>query len=182
MTGNLDASRINRIVAEILRRQSESFLVAVSRLASVTFFRPPMKLKCQPEDFRVEELPLVSPGGPGRYAFYRLTKRSVGDARSGRPDLPALEPRRPARLVRRSQRPARPDDAVPHDLRRPVGARSTTRPTRSSIWDGSIIPIGPADFRGNRFDLVIRDLSGARKPARTRSGRVARVGRAAELF
>ena len=37
-----------------------------------------MKLKCRPEDFRVEELPLVSPDGPGRYTFYRLTKRDVG--------------------------------------------------------------------------------------------------------
>ena len=37
-----------------------------------------MKLKCQPEDFRVEELPLVSPDGPGRYTFYRLAKRDVG--------------------------------------------------------------------------------------------------------
>ncbi len=37
-----------------------------------------MKLKCQPEDFRVEELPLVSPAGAGRYAFYRLTKRNIG--------------------------------------------------------------------------------------------------------
>src|SRR5271168_4100914 len=37
-----------------------------------------MKLKCQPEDFRVEELPLVSPAGPGRYTFYRLSKRSIG--------------------------------------------------------------------------------------------------------
>ena len=41
-------------------------------------FRPTMKLKCQPEDFRVEELPLVSPAGHGRYAFYRLTKRGLG--------------------------------------------------------------------------------------------------------
>ena len=38
----------------------------------------PMKLKCQPEDFRVEELPLVSPAGAGRYTFYRLTKRNIG--------------------------------------------------------------------------------------------------------
>ena len=38
----------------------------------------PMKLKCQPEDFRVEELPLTSPAGGGRYTFYRLTKRNIG--------------------------------------------------------------------------------------------------------
>ena len=37
-----------------------------------------MKLKCQPEDFRVEELPLVSSAATGRYAFYRLTKSNMG--------------------------------------------------------------------------------------------------------
>jgi tRNA pseudouridine13 synthase len=39
-----------------------------------------MKLKCQPEDFRVEELRLAPPGGdgPGRYTLYRLTKRDLG--------------------------------------------------------------------------------------------------------
>jgi tRNA pseudouridine13 synthase len=37
-----------------------------------------MKLKCQPEDFRVEELTSARPDRPGRYTFYRLTKRDVG--------------------------------------------------------------------------------------------------------
>src|SRR5215467_11086232 len=38
----------------------------------------PMKLKCQPEDFRVEELTDARPGSSGRYTFYRLTKRDLG--------------------------------------------------------------------------------------------------------
>ena len=37
-----------------------------------------MKLKCQPEDFRVEELTLARPAASGRYTFYRLTKRDLG--------------------------------------------------------------------------------------------------------
>jgi tRNA pseudouridine13 synthase len=37
-----------------------------------------MKLKCQPEDFRVEELTLARADGPGRYTFYRLSKRDLG--------------------------------------------------------------------------------------------------------
>ena len=37
-----------------------------------------MKLKCRPEDFRVEELTAAKPGGSGRYTFYRLTKRDLG--------------------------------------------------------------------------------------------------------
>lgn len=35
-----------------------------------------MKLKQRPDDFRVEELPTVSPGVDGAFAFYRLEKRS----------------------------------------------------------------------------------------------------------
>src|SRR3954471_3191068 len=37
-----------------------------------------MKLKRLPEDFQVEELPLVAGGDRGRFAFYRLTKRGMG--------------------------------------------------------------------------------------------------------
>lgn len=37
-----------------------------------------MKLKCQPDDFRVEELTDARPGPSGRYTFYRLTKRDQG--------------------------------------------------------------------------------------------------------
>ena len=38
----------------------------------------PMKLKCQPEDFRVEELTDAQIAGSGRYTFYRLSKRDLG--------------------------------------------------------------------------------------------------------
>ena len=37
-----------------------------------------MKIKCRPEDFRVEELPIVEPGDRGRFVLYRLSKRSLG--------------------------------------------------------------------------------------------------------
>src|SRR5436305_3420190 len=37
-----------------------------------------MKLKCQPDDFRVEELTDAQPGAAGRYTFYRLTKQDLG--------------------------------------------------------------------------------------------------------
>jgi tRNA pseudouridine13 synthase len=37
-----------------------------------------MKLKCQPADFRVEELTDTQPGASGRYTFYRLTKQDLG--------------------------------------------------------------------------------------------------------
>jgi tRNA pseudouridine13 synthase len=37
-----------------------------------------MKLKCRPDDFRVEELTGAQPGASGRHAFYRLTKQDQG--------------------------------------------------------------------------------------------------------
>jgi tRNA pseudouridine13 synthase len=37
-----------------------------------------MKLKCQPDDFRVEEVTEARPGASGRYTFYRLTKQDQG--------------------------------------------------------------------------------------------------------
>src|SRR4051812_15622025 len=37
-----------------------------------------MKLKRQPDDFQVEEIPLVQPGERGRYIFYRLSKSGLG--------------------------------------------------------------------------------------------------------
>ena len=37
-----------------------------------------MQIKCQPEDFRVEELTVARPEGQGRYTFYRLSKRGLG--------------------------------------------------------------------------------------------------------
>lgn len=37
-----------------------------------------MKLKCQPDDFRVEECTAAKSGPSGRYTFYRLTKRDIG--------------------------------------------------------------------------------------------------------
>ena len=37
-----------------------------------------MKVKCQPQDFCVEELPLVRAEDAGRYELYRLIKRSIG--------------------------------------------------------------------------------------------------------
>ena len=46
-----------------------------------------MKLKCQPEDFRVEELPSVAAAAQGRFAFYRLTKSDLGTLEAVKLDL-----------------------------------------------------------------------------------------------
>ncbi|HEX8204406.1 MAG TPA: tRNA pseudouridine(13) synthase TruD [Isosphaeraceae bacterium] len=117
-----------------------------------------MKLKRQPEDFRVEELPTVSGGDRGRYVFYRLTKRGLGTPEAieairrrwnlagvqvhygGLKDRHALTVQYltildgPDRPLRETGFELEPRGRLPH-------------------------PYGPAHFRGNRFALVLRDLS-----------------------
>jgi tRNA pseudouridine13 synthase len=57
---------------------SEGYDLRKGCRSSVTRLGIDMKLKCLPEDFRVEELSLARPDGPGRYTFYRLSKQGLG--------------------------------------------------------------------------------------------------------
>ena len=90
-----------------------------------------MKLKCQPEDFRVEELPLVSPAGFGVYTFYRLTKRNIGTIEAVQGDLSELESGRSPSELRGFERPARRNDPVLDDRGWP--AQDSIMPERSSL-------------------------------------------------
>lgn len=117
-----------------------------------------MKLKCRPDDFRVEELPTVAPGRDGRFVFYRLTKRGVGtleaiDAIRRRWDLAAARVRHGGLKDRHAETiqyltilngPDRPFRDARIELE-PIGRLDR--------------PYSSQDFRGNRFALVIRDLS-----------------------
>jgi tRNA pseudouridine13 synthase len=120
----------------------------------------PMKLKCRPEDFRVEELPLVSPEKRGRYMFYRLSKRSLGTIEAiesicrrwkvagRRVSYAGLKDRHAAttQYLTIADGPAS-SASTPNLELEPVGRLSH--------------PYGPQHFRGNRFGVVIRDLSEA---------------------
>lgn len=117
-----------------------------------------MKIKCRPEDFRVEELPIVEPGDRGRFVLYRLTKRGIGTPE-------AIE------SIRR--RWDLPPDAVRHGGLKDRHACTIQYltifkgPERSLHQDqidlepiGRIDePYGPSSFRGNHFGIVLRDLS-----------------------
>jgi tRNA pseudouridine13 synthase len=122
-----------------------------------------MKLKCQPEDFRVQELPLVSAGQRGRYTFYKLTKRDLGT-------LEAIE-----LICRRWNVAGRRVSYGGLKDRHALTEQYVT------IFDGPSVsienaafalehlghlnhPYQPAHFRGNRFEMVIRDLSGDEAP------------------
>ena len=70
---------MNTLNAVSNQPRAEQSPAAYSRIvASHRFLDSAMKLKCLPEDFRVEELSLARPDGPGRYTFYRLAKQGLG--------------------------------------------------------------------------------------------------------
>ncbi len=117
-----------------------------------------MKLKRLPEDFLVEELPTVATGDRGRYTFYRLTKRSLGTleaVESIRRRWNLAGPRlqygglkdRHAQTIQYLTILDGPNHAIHQDNLdlEPLGRLPH--------------PYGPAHFRGNRFAIVIRDLS-----------------------
>jgi tRNA pseudouridine13 synthase len=116
-----------------------------------------MKLKCQPEDFRVEELPLISPAGHGRYAFYRLTKRGLGTLEAV--NLICRRWNIAGRRVSYGGLKDRHALTIQYLTIFDGPSVSINNPTCLLEHLGSLDhPYRAADFCGNRFDLVIRDL------------------------
>lgn len=117
-----------------------------------------MKLKRQPEDFRVEELPLVSGDEGGRFVYYRLEKRGLGT-------LEAIEA-----ICRRWNLAGRRISYGGLKDRHAVTTQYLTifdgpeRALRESSFELTPLgridrPYGPDNFRGNRFSVVLRALS-----------------------
>jgi tRNA pseudouridine13 synthase len=119
-----------------------------------------MKLKCQPEDFRVEELPLVKPAGTGRYTFYRLTKQNIGTIEA----VEAICRRWNLAGHRVSYGGLKDRHAV--TVQYLTIADGTPKSISTPSFDleplGRLAqPYGPQQFRGNRFQLVLRDMTDA---------------------
>ncbi len=116
-----------------------------------------MKLKCQPDDFCVEELTSAQPSGSGRYTFYRLTKRDLGT-------IEAVEAIcRRWNLASRSVSYAGLKDrhaATVQYLTIADGpANGMTTPRFDLVPLGRLTQAyGSNQLLGNRFELVIRDL------------------------
>ena len=117
-----------------------------------------MKLKRQPDDFQVEELPIVDPGGRGPFVLYRLSKRGLGT-------LEAVEA-----ICRRWNLAGRRLSYGGLKDRHAVTVQYLTifegpdRALRETNFElvpvGRIDrPYGPALFRGNRFSVVMRSLT-----------------------
>ena len=119
-----------------------------------------MKLKCQPEDFRVEELPLVSAGGAGRFSFYRLTKRNIGTIEAV--ETIARRWNLAGRQVSYGGLKDRHAVTVQYLTITEGPARPISTPNFELRYLGRVPqPYGPQHFRGNRFQLVLRDMSDA---------------------
>ncbi len=123
-----------------------------------------MKLKCQPEDFRVEELPNVSPGGHGRYAFYRLTKRDLGTLEAV--DLICRRWNIAGRRISYGGLKDRHALTTQYVTIFDGPATSITAANFSLEHLGKLShPFRPPNFRGNRFEIVIRDMNFERRSA-----------------
>src|SRR3954471_20629914 len=117
-----------------------------------------MKLKRTPEDFQVEELTTVRPSAQGRYTLYSLSKRGLGT-------LEAVEA-----ICRRWNLASRQVSYGGLKDRHAVTVQYLTivDGPRKSIKETSFdleplgrlaYPYSPQHFRGNRFVIVVRDLS-----------------------
>ncbi len=116
-----------------------------------------MKLKCQPEDFRVEELIDVIPSR-GSYSLYRLTKQSI--------DTLAVV----SQIVEQWNVPRRQISYGGLKDRHAITAQYLTiqrgRPSslQHSQFDLEYLgqverPFATKDIAGNRFELVLRDMA-----------------------
>jgi tRNA pseudouridine13 synthase len=116
-----------------------------------------MKVKCQPQDFCVEELPLVRAEDAGRYTLYRLIKRSIGT-------MEAVEIiRRRWNLSARQVSYAGLKDRHAQTTQYLTITDGPDRSMSGTEFDLEVVgrvpaPYGPKHFRGNRFGLVVRDL------------------------
>jgi tRNA pseudouridine13 synthase len=126
--------------------------------AAVVWVTFGMKIKQQPQDFCVEELTSVQPGQDGPYAFYRLEKESLGTPEA----IDAIC--RKWQIARRrigygglKDRHAQTTQylTILHGPKR--GLRQTHLHLH---YLGQVAaPYGPKAVVGNRFRIVIRDLS-----------------------
>lgn len=116
-----------------------------------------MKLKCVPEDFEVEELAEIKLAD-GPFALYRLTKRSLGTPEA----ITAVQRRWKLSRRQLSYGGLKDKHAVTRQwvtIHR--GPRRDLRENHLSLeYQGqSPVPFGPQDITGNRFRIVLRDLT-----------------------
>ncbi|MEN9554142.1 MAG: tRNA pseudouridine synthase [Planctomycetota bacterium] len=134
-----------------------------------------MKLRCTPDDFHVEELTSVSPAG-GPFAFYRLTKTSIGTPEA----IHALTERWKIARHRISYGGLKDRHAVTiQHLTIHNGPRQSLQQKSIHLeYLGQVsAPFTSAMISANRFGLVLRDMhTDAVQQAQTAVRTVARTG------
>ena len=116
-----------------------------------------MKLRRLPEDFQVDELTQISPDG-GPFAFYRLTKTSIGTPEA----VNAIVEKWKVHRKRISYGGLKDRHAVTtQHLTIHNGPRKSLRQNSLELeYLGQVrAPFTPADQDGNRFQLVLRDMT-----------------------
>lgn len=138
--------------------QCEDTATPAARCFSSARVTATMKLKSIHDDFQVEELPIVEGGARGRFVLYRLTKRGMGTLEA----VEAICRRWNLAGARVSFGGLKDRHAVTVQYLTIVeGPERTLRETSFEIVPVGRIdrPYGPALFRGNRFRVVLRDLT-----------------------
>jgi tRNA pseudouridine13 synthase len=116
-----------------------------------------MKLKFRPDDFRVEELPIIDPSDDGRYTVYRLVKKSIGTIEAVQSICQRWN--LAGRRVSYGGLKDRHADTIQYLTIADGPAKSLHEKHFELIRVGkSPKPYGPDSFRGNRFEIVLRDL------------------------
>jgi tRNA pseudouridine13 synthase len=117
-----------------------------------------MKVKQQPEDFRVEELTDVVPAADGAFAFYRLEKTgwSTPDALAAVRRRWKVEPRRLGYGGLKDRHAVTVQYlTIFHGPRRNLQHHGITVDYLGQLWR----PYQSSDIRANRFRLTVRSLS-----------------------
>ncbi|MFT3881820.1 MAG: tRNA pseudouridine(13) synthase TruD [Gemmatales bacterium] len=116
-----------------------------------------MKLKSRPDDFQVEEVTSVVAGTTGPYAFYRLSKKSVGTPEAIQRICRELDvdPRR----VRYGGLKDRHAETIQYLTIDEGPDRHFKDPLIQLKYLGRVEePYGPQSFSGNRFGITMRDI------------------------
>ena len=134
-----------------------------------------MKLRRTPEDFQVEELTAVTSSN-GPFAFYRLTKKSMGTPEA----ISAIVERWKVHRKRISFGGLKDRHAVTMQyLTIHSGPRKALRQNSMELeyLGQTHSPFTPADFHANRFQLVLRDMQVAEiENARTSLASIQQTG------
>jgi tRNA pseudouridine13 synthase len=121
-------------------------------------YNPCMKLKQQPDDFQVEEITTIAPGGEGPFAFYRLEKRgwSTPDALAAIRRRWKIEPQRLSYGGLKDRHAWTTQYlSIFHGPKRGLNHQQITLHYLGQVQN----PFSSQDIAANRFQVTLRDLA-----------------------